>query len=58
MLRTFICVATTAMLIQLSMAANYIVGGPNGGWDTTTDLRTWAISQKFLVGDSCEKVVK
>ncbi|KAH9744593.1 Uclacyanin 1 [Citrus sinensis] len=51
-LRTFICVAATAMLIQLSMAANYTVGGPNGGWDTATDLRTWATSQKFLVGDN------
>lgn len=55
-LRTFICVATTAMLIQLSMAANYTVGGPNGGWDTATDLRTWATSQKFLVGDNLSKL--
>lgn len=44
------------MLIQLSMAANYTVGGPNGGWDTATDLRTWATSQKFLVGDNLSKL--
>lgn len=56
MLRTLMCLATTAMLIQLSMAANYTVGGPNGGWDAATDLRTWATSQKILAGDHLSKL--
>ncbi|XP_062152306.1 uncharacterized protein LOC133860721 [Alnus glutinosa] len=34
------------------MAANYMVGGPNGWWDTTTGLQTWASSQSFSVGDN------
>ncbi|KAK2650519.1 hypothetical protein Ddye_018008 [Dipteronia dyeriana] len=51
--RTLICLAaTTALLMQLAMAATYTVGGPNGGWDVTTDLQTWAASQSFIVGDN------
>ncbi|KAK0591156.1 hypothetical protein LWI29_036287 [Acer saccharum] len=51
--RTLICLAaTTALLMQLAMAATYTVGGPNGGWDTNTDLQTWATSQSFSVGDN------
>ncbi|XP_022749087.1 uclacyanin 1-like [Durio zibethinus] len=51
-LRTIVGLAVTAMLIQLAMAANYTVGGPNGGWDTSTDLQTWVASQNFAVGDN------
>ncbi|KAH7522822.1 hypothetical protein ACOSP7_002590 [Xanthoceras sorbifolium] len=51
--RTFlICLAATALLMQLAMAANYTVGGPNGGWDASTDIQTWATSQSFSVGDN------
>ncbi|KAK3184314.1 hypothetical protein Dsin_031600 [Dipteronia sinensis] len=51
--RTLICLAaTTALLMQLAMAATYTVGGPNGGWDVTTNLQTWATSQSFFVGDN------
>ncbi|KAG6657840.1 hypothetical protein CIPAW_04G118500 [Carya illinoinensis] len=40
------------MLIKLAMAVNYTAGGQTGGWDTTTNLQTWASSQSFLVGDN------
>ncbi|KAE8075758.1 hypothetical protein FH972_014446 [Carpinus fangiana] len=52
MLRTLMSLAISATLINLAMAANYVVGGPNGGWDTTTSLQTWASSQSFSVGDN------
>ncbi|TYJ00092.1 hypothetical protein E1A91_A13G064200v1 [Gossypium mustelinum] len=52
MARTLVCLAATAMLVQLAMAANYTVGGANGGWDSSTDLQIWAASQKFAVGDN------
>ncbi|KAH1031143.1 hypothetical protein J1N35_043317 [Gossypium stocksii] len=52
MARTLVCLAAIAMLVQLAMAANYTVGGANGGWDSSTDLQTWAASQKFAVGDN------
>ncbi|KAK7261054.1 hypothetical protein RIF29_27357 [Crotalaria pallida] len=45
-------VSFLAMLIKLAMATNHIVGGPNGGWDTNSDLQTWASSMKFSVGDN------
>ncbi|XP_015881058.3 uclacyanin 1 [Ziziphus jujuba] len=41
-----------AMLMEFAMAANYTVGAPNGGWDTSTQLQVWASSQSFLVGDN------
>jgi hypothetical protein len=41
-----------ATMLRLAMAANYTVGGPNGGWDATTNLQAWASSNKFLVGDN------
>ena len=47
-----------AMLIELTMAATYTVGGPNGSWDTSTKLQNWASSQTFLVGDSLSKLIK
>ncbi|XP_054792594.1 uclacyanin 1-like [Prosopis cineraria] len=40
-----------AMIIEITMAANHIVGGPNGGWDTNTNFQEWASSQNFSVGD-------
>ncbi|XP_041003966.1 uclacyanin 1 [Juglans microcarpa x Juglans regia] len=52
MLRTLMSLAISGMLIKLAMAASYTVGGLNGGWDTTTNLQTWASSQSFVVGDN------
>jgi hypothetical protein len=48
-------VSFVAMFIKLAMATNYIVGGPNGGWDTSSDLQSWASSQQFSVGDNLSK---
>ncbi|CAL5200506.1 unnamed protein product [Lathyrus oleraceus] len=45
-------VSFMAMLIKLAMATNHIVGGPNGGWDTSSDLQSWASSKQFSVGDN------
>ncbi|XP_030546356.1 uclacyanin 1 isoform X2 [Rhodamnia argentea] len=50
--RSLTCFVLAALLIELAAAASYTVGGPNGGWDTTTDVQTWASSQKFLIGDT------
>ncbi|KAJ4851276.1 hypothetical protein Tsubulata_019969 [Turnera subulata] len=52
MLRTVMSLAVAAMILELAMAANYIVGGENGAWDATTDLQSWAGAQSFLVGDT------
>lgn len=51
-LEIIIRVSFVAILIKLAMATNYIVGGPNGGWDTNSNLQAWASSQKISVGDS------
>ncbi|KAA8524570.1 hypothetical protein F0562_010993 [Nyssa sinensis] len=51
-LRTLMSLAVTAMLVEVAMAANYTVGAPNGGWDTSTNLQSWASSQSFSVGDN------
>ncbi|KAI3439798.1 Phytocyanin domain-containing protein [Psidium guajava] len=51
-LRSLTCFVLAALLIELAAAASHTVGGANGGWDTTTDVQTWASSQKFLVGDT------
>jgi len=48
-------VSFVAILIKLALATNYIVGGPNGGWDTNSNLQSWASSQIFSVGDSLGK---
>ncbi|MBA0750939.1 hypothetical protein Gogos_002315, partial [Gossypium gossypioides] len=50
--RALVCLAAIAMLFQLAMAANHTVGAPGGGWDTSTDLQAWAVSQTFSVGDN------
>lgn len=54
-LEIIIKVSFMAMFIKLAMATNHIVGGPNGGWDTSTDLQTWASSQQFAVGNNLSK---
>ncbi|XP_038995986.1 uclacyanin 1-like [Hibiscus syriacus] len=51
-LRTLICLASIGMFMELAMAANYTVGGANGGWDTSTDLQSWVAAQTFAVGDN------
>ncbi|XP_011003250.1 PREDICTED: uclacyanin-2-like [Populus euphratica] len=52
MVRTITSFFLVAMMLRLAMAANYTVGGPNGGWDATTNLQAWAASNNFLVGDN------
>ncbi|XP_031106562.1 blue copper protein-like [Ipomoea triloba] len=53
MLRTLMMsLAAISMVVGSSMAANHTVGGPNGGWDTSTDLQSWASSETFTVGDN------
>lgn len=49
---TILSLAVTAILLELGMATNYTVGAPNGSWDTSTDLTSWASSLTFLVGDN------
>ncbi|KAM0955702.1 hypothetical protein ACFX2A_024557 [Malus domestica] len=49
---TLMSLVVVTMLIELAMAATYMVGGPNGAWDSSTDLQTWASLQSFLVGDN------
>ncbi|XP_038705003.1 uclacyanin 1-like [Tripterygium wilfordii] len=52
MLKMFIKLGFAAMLVELAMAANYTVGGPNSGWDTGSNVQTWASSRSFAVGDN------
>ncbi|KAI3795417.1 hypothetical protein L1987_38070 [Smallanthus sonchifolius] len=40
------------MLLEVVAAVDHTVGGPNGGWDLSTNLVTWASSQTFTVGDN------
>ncbi|GLT96559.1 hypothetical protein SLE2022_141710 [Rubroshorea leprosula] len=47
-----VALAAEALLMQLAVATNYTVGGPSGGWDTSSDLQTWASSQTFSAGDN------
>ncbi|XP_010931419.1 uclacyanin 1 [Elaeis guineensis] len=51
-LRAFIGVATIAALVQVAIGASFPVGGQNGGWDLSTNLASWAATQKFIAGDS------
>ncbi|KAI4322573.1 hypothetical protein L6164_022251 [Bauhinia variegata] len=51
-LETFTGALLVAILVKLAMATNRIVGGPNGGWDTNSNLQAWASSQNLLVGDN------
>ncbi|KAF3320592.1 uclacyanin-3-like protein [Carex littledalei] len=50
--KTFLCVLSMAFLVQIAMGVDYPVGGTAGGWDTNTDLSTWATGQTFVAGDS------
>nr|GLL22980.1 uclacyanin 1-like isoform X1 [Ipomoea trifida] len=53
MLRTLMMsLAAISMVVGSAMAANHTVGGPNGGWDTSTNLQSWASSETFTVGDN------
>ncbi|XP_019192946.1 PREDICTED: uclacyanin 1-like isoform X1 [Ipomoea nil] len=53
MVRTLMMsVALISMVVGSAMAANHTVGGPNGGWDTSTNLQSWASSETFMVGDN------
>ncbi|KVI04170.1 uclacyanin 1-like [Cynara cardunculus var. scolymus] len=51
-MRTLMGLVATAMLLDLVAAVDYTVGAPNGGWDQSTDLQSWATSQTFSVGDN------
>lgn len=42
-------VSFLAILIKLALATDYIVGGPNGGWDTNSNLQSWAVVSSFLM---------
>ncbi|PWA83389.1 Cupredoxin [Artemisia annua] len=46
--------AATAMLVDIAVAVDITVGRPNGGWDLSTDLSSWAASQTFSVGDNLD----
>ncbi|XP_060190957.1 uclacyanin 1-like [Lycium barbarum] len=52
MIRILMSLAAIAMLLGCVMATDYTVGGPNGGWDQTSDLQAWAASKTFFVGDN------
>lgn len=58
MLRMLMSLAAIAMLLGSAMATNYTVGGPNGGWDQSTDAQAWAASKTFFVGDNLSKPSK
>lgn len=55
MVRLLMSLATIAMVFGFAIAANHTVGAPNGGWNQNTDLKTWAASETFVVGDSLGK---
>ncbi len=50
-----ICIVSLMAMVRLAMSADYTVGEPGGGWDTSTDLKSWAAKQKVAVGDSLSK---
>ncbi|KAJ9550183.1 hypothetical protein OSB04_014228 [Centaurea solstitialis] len=51
-MRMLMVFAAAAMLLDLVAAVDHTVGDPNGSWDQSTDLQTWATSQTFTVGDN------
>jgi hypothetical protein len=53
--KTILSVLSVVFLFQIARAVDYPVGGAAGGWDTNTDLSTWAASQNFVPGDSLSK---
>ncbi|KAL3635501.1 hypothetical protein CASFOL_020048 [Castilleja foliolosa] len=57
MMKTLIFLASIQIAIMSrisssAMAANYTVGGTNGGWDQATNLTAWASSMTFSTGDN------
>ncbi|KAK1388993.1 Uclacyanin 1 [Heracleum sosnowskyi] len=53
MARTLLCLAAAAMIVNSVVATTtFTVGGPNGGWDTATNLQAWSSAQAFSVGDN------
>ncbi|KAI3728848.1 hypothetical protein L6452_17492 [Arctium lappa] len=52
MMRILTSLVATTMLVGLALAVDHNVGSPNGGWDTSTDLGSWASSETFTVGDN------
>ncbi|KAI3780806.1 hypothetical protein L2E82_10797 [Cichorium intybus] len=51
-MRTLMGFVAMALLMELALAVDHTVGAPNGGWDLSTDMQTWASSQTFAVGDN------
>ncbi|KAL8160090.1 hypothetical protein V2J09_001627 [Rumex salicifolius] len=47
-----ITMALAATFLQLATARSYTVGAPGGSWDYFTNLRKWAASRNFKVGDT------
>ncbi|KVH95952.1 uclacyanin 1-like [Cynara cardunculus var. scolymus] len=52
MMRILTSLVAITMLVGLALAVDHDVGSPNGGWDTSTDLGSWASSETFTVGDN------
>ncbi|KAF3776264.1 Blue copper protein [Nymphaea thermarum] len=50
-LRLLLAFTVMAMLVNVSLCANYTVGAPNGSWDISTSLQAWSSSQTFNPGD-------
>ncbi|RRT44747.1 hypothetical protein B296_00046386 [Ensete ventricosum] len=49
-------IVTVAALLHVAIATRYTVGGPNGGWNTNTDLEAWASTKRFAPGDGLRKL--
>ncbi|KAM0054914.1 putative Blue (type 1) copper binding protein [Helianthus debilis subsp. tardiflorus] len=45
-------IVATTMLFELALGVDHAVGGTGGSWDQVTDLKTWASSETFTVGDN------
>nr|GEZ46664.1 cupredoxin superfamily protein [Tanacetum cinerariifolium] len=45
-------IVATTMFFQLALAVDHNVGRPSGGWDTATDIVSWASGETFTVGDN------
>ncbi|PWA80040.1 cupredoxin superfamily protein [Artemisia annua] len=52
MTKILMSIIATTMIFQLALAVDHNVGKPNGGWDQSTDLKSWASAQTFIVGDN------
>nr|GFA77728.1 uclacyanin 1-like [Tanacetum cinerariifolium] len=51
MTKILMSIVATTILFQLALAVDHNVGRPGGGWDTSTDLESWA-KATFTVGDN------